>query len=190
MVARSARGHSAGGMVKTRVTVAHRSYIMRERREDKIQNKRREQIFRYWVEVRSLQDGSIRKLPMTEAMMVPLVSSKINPQPSSRWVLRLQDDTEILGADDFEEHRVQLQRRYPDEAYERTINWERDIEAEQRRERALNGLARRMAEAAVEDTLLARKRMFQGLNEYKFDWRVTRIMSLWVSGAFQFLIQQ
>ena len=131
---------------------------MRERREGKIQNKRREQIFRYWVEVRSLQDGSILKLPMTEAMMVPLVSSKINPQPSSRRVLRLQDDTEILEADAFEELRVQLQRRYPDEAYQRTIHWERDIEAEQRRERALNGLARLMAEAAVEEALRGQNR--------------------------------
>lgn len=131
---------------------------MRKRREGKVekQQKNSEQIFQFCVEVRSLQDGTIRRLPLTAVMMVPLVSPKINPQPSSRRVLRIQDDSEILEADDFANLRVQLRQKCPDDAYERTIHWERDIEAEQRRERALNGLARLMAEAAVEDELKVR----------------------------------
>ena len=124
---------------------------MRKRRVGKVEKKQKnsEQLFHYWVEVRSLRDDTIRKLPLTAVMMVPLASSKINPQPSSRRVLRLQDDSEILEADDFETLRVQLRQRYPDDAFEHTIHWERDLEAEERRERALNGLARLMAEAAV-----------------------------------------
>ena len=128
---------------------------MRKRREGKFEKKQKnsEQLFRYWVEVRSLRDDTIRKLPLTAVMMVPLVSSKVKPQPSSRRVLRLQDDTEILEAEDFENLRVQLRHRYPDDAFERTIHWERDLEAEERRERALNGLAKIFAEAAVEELL-------------------------------------
>lgn len=102
-----------------------------------------------WVEARRLQDGPIRTLRMTEAMMVPLVSSKTNPQPSSR--LRLQDDSEILEADDFESLRVQLRERYPDDAFECTIHWERDLQAEERRQRAQHSPARQMAEAIVEE---------------------------------------
>ena len=131
---------------------------MRKRREGKVEKEQKnsEQISQYWVEVRSLRDDTIRRLPLTAVMMVPLASSKINPQPSSRRVLRIQDDSEILEADDFANLRVQLRQKYPDDAYERTILWERDIEAQQRRERALNGLARLMAEAAVEDELKVR----------------------------------
>lgn len=133
---------------------------MPKRRGDKVEKKQREreQIFRYWIEVRTLQDGAIRRLPMTAVMMVPLVGSKVKPQPLSRRVLRIQDDSEMLEADDFENLSVQLRQRYPDDAYERTIHWERDLEAEQRRERGLNGLARLMAEAAVEETLRKQSR--------------------------------
>ena len=89
-------------------------------------------------------------------MMVPLVSSKITPRPSNGQVLRVQDDSEILEADDFEKLRVQLRQKYQDDAYERTIHWERDIEAERRRERALNRLAKLMTETAVEEAHLSR----------------------------------
>ena len=88
---------------------------MRTRRAGKIEKKRCEQLFGCWVEVRKLQDGSIRTLPMTGVMMVPLVSSRIAPQPSNRQVLRIQDDHEIQEADDFAELRIQLRRRYPDD---------------------------------------------------------------------------
>lgn len=92
---------------------------MQTRREGKIAKKRREQIFRCGVEVRKLQDGSIRTLPMTGVMMVSLVSSKIASQQSDRLVLRIQDDHEILEADDFAELRAQLRQRYPDDTYQR-----------------------------------------------------------------------
>lgn len=132
---------------------------MRKRRDRKVENKKHEQIFRYWVEVRKLQDDTIRKLPMIVVLMVPLVTSKVNPKPSSRRVLRIQNNSEILEADNFESLRVQLRQKYPDDAYERTIHWERDIEAEERRERALNGLAKLMVDVAVEREPVAQKRL-------------------------------
>ena len=108
-----------------------------------------EQIFKYWVEIRDLNDNTVRTLPLTGRIKVAL----IEPTPPSKRVLWLENDSGNLEANDFEELRAKLREKYPDDAYERTIHWERDIEAEQRREHALNGLAMLMAEAAVEEAL-------------------------------------
>jgi hypothetical protein len=113
-----------------------------------------EQLFRYWVEIRKLDDDTVRRLPLTAAVMVPLVDP---PMPSKR-LLRIRDEAGTLQAETFEELRLQLRQRYPDDGYVRTIHWERDIAAEQRRDRALNALAQLMAETAVEEALREQQR--------------------------------
>jgi hypothetical protein len=54
-----------------------------------------------------------------------------------------------LEAKTFDELRSQLRDKYPDTAFERTLHYERDREAEERRERALDGLMTLIAEAVV-----------------------------------------
>lgn len=52
-------------------------------------------IFRYWVEIRDLKSGSVRKLPLTAVRLVFLKRGKKNePLLPDREVLRLQDDVE------------------------------------------------------------------------------------------------
>ena len=43
--------------------------------------------------------------------------------------------------------------RYPDETHERRLHWERDLDAEQRYEDALDSLIELLVEAAVNDVL-------------------------------------
>jgi hypothetical protein len=64
--------------------------------------------------------------------------------------LQLQDGTETWEAKTFDELRVRLREKYPDAAFERTLHYQRDREAEDRREKALNGLAELLAKAAVD----------------------------------------
>jgi hypothetical protein len=54
-----------------------------------------EQILRYWVEVRELASGTVRKLPLTAVRVVYLKRGKKNEPPMpDREVLRLKDDAE------------------------------------------------------------------------------------------------
>jgi hypothetical protein len=95
-----------------------------------------ESLFKYWIEVRNLQDDTIQRLPLTSVIKVAL----IEPTPPRKRVLQIKDDQGILEAEQFEDLRVQLRQRYPDERFERTLHWERDIEAEQRRDNVLRML--------------------------------------------------
>jgi hypothetical protein len=59
---------------------------------------------------------------------------KNEPLLTDRELLRLQDDEETWEAATFEELKIRLRDKYPDAAFERTLHYERDHEAEQRHE--------------------------------------------------------
>ena len=118
------------------------------------------QIFRYWVEVRDLASGSVRKLPLTAVRLVCLKRGKNNEPPlPDKELLRLQDDEETWEADTFDELRIRLRDKYPDAAFERTLHYVRDHEAEQRRERALDGLISILAKRIVDDLIAEESRV-------------------------------
>ena len=93
-------------------------------------------ILRYRVEVHELASGSVRKLPLTAVRLVFLKRGKKNePLPPDRELLRVQDDEETWEADTFDELKTGLREKYPDTAFERTLHYVRDHEAEERRAR-------------------------------------------------------
>ena len=119
------------------------------------------QIFRYWVELRDLKSRSVRKLPLTAVKVICLKTGKKNePLPPDKELLRLQDGEETWEASDFDELRTRLREKYPDGAFERTLHYVRDREAEERRERALNGLISILAKSAVDDLIAEESRIF------------------------------
>jgi hypothetical protein len=112
------------------------------------------QIFRYWIEIRELASGSVRKLPLTAVLKVCLARRKKNEPPvPNDELLHLQDGNETLQGASFDELRTRLRQEYPDAAYERTLHYERDREAEERRERALSGLIELIVEQMVKEHL-------------------------------------
>jgi hypothetical protein len=118
------------------------------------------QIFRYWVEVRGLKSGSVRKLPLTAVKMICLKRGKKNEPPlPDKELLRLQDDKETWEVETFDELRSRLREKYPDAAFERTLHYVRDHEAEGRHERALNGLISLLAKKAVDDLIAEQSRV-------------------------------
>jgi hypothetical protein len=119
-----------------------------------------EEIFRYWVEVRDLASGSVRRFPLTAVRLVCLKTGKKNePGPPDRDVLRLRDDEETWEAETFDELRTRLRNKYPDAAYERTLHYMRDHEAEERRERAFNRLITILTKSAVDDLIAEESRI-------------------------------
>jgi len=117
-------------------------------------------ILRYWVEVRELASGSVRKLPLTAVRLIRLKRGKKNEPPlPDRELLRLQDDEETWEASDFDELRTRLRDKYPDAAFERTLHDVRDHEAEERHERALNGLISLLAKKVVDDLIAEQSRL-------------------------------
>jgi len=100
------------------------------------------QILRYWVEIRELASGSVRTLPLTAVVRICLAKRKKNEAPiPNEELLHLKDEAETWEAKSLDELRARLRDKYSDEAFERTLHFERDREAEERRESALNGLA-------------------------------------------------
>jgi len=111
----------------------------------------KQQIFRYWVEIRELANGSVRELPVSAVTKICLARRKKNEPPiPNQDLLQVKDGAETLEAESFDELRACLRDKYPDVAFERTLHYVRDREAEERRERALNGLAELLAKAAVD----------------------------------------
>ena len=106
-------------------------------------------IFRYWVEVRELQSGSVRKLSLHGVAKIPIIRDGIEAQRLREEVLQLKDGSATLEAKSLDDLAAQLRQRYPDEAYQRTLHRVRDGEAEERRAEAMNGLIRILAEEAV-----------------------------------------
>lgn len=116
-------------------------------------------ILRYWVEIRSLESGSVRKLPLTAVRLVCLKRGKKNEPPlPDREELRLQDDEETWEAESFEELKIRLRDKYPDADFVRTLHSVRDHEAEERHERALNELISILAKKAVDDLIAEKSR--------------------------------
>lgn len=107
------------------------------------------ELYRYWVEIKSLANGEIRKLPLCRSvhLIVARKGKPVDEQQLERLVA--QDDHGNLEAPTFEELRTLLRDRYPDEAYERRLFFERDHEAEAAMER----LARIFARAALNEML-------------------------------------
>jgi hypothetical protein len=122
-------------------------------------------ILRYWVEVRELASGSVRVLPLSAVRLICLKRGKKNEPPlPDRELLRLQDDEETWEASDFDELKIRLRDKYPDAAFERTLHYVRDHEAEERREEALNGLIRILAKSVVDD-LVAEESRIEGKSD-------------------------
>jgi hypothetical protein len=82
------------------------------------------------------------------------IGKKNEPMLPDREVLRLQDD-ETWEALDLDELKIRLRDKYPDETFD-TLHYVRDHDAEERRERALNGLISILAKSVVND-LIARE---------------------------------
>jgi len=117
------------------------------------------EFFRYWVEVRELASGSVRKLPLTPVRLICLKRGKKNEPPlPDRELLRLKDDAETWEAETFEELRTQLRDKYPDAAFERTLHYVRDYEAEERYERGMNGLMEIIAKQVVDELIAEQSR--------------------------------
>lgn len=123
----------------------------------------KKEIFHYWVEVRELASGSVRTLPLTAVRLVCLKRGKKNEPPiPDRELLRLQDDAETLEVATFDELRARLRDKYPDAAFERTLHYVRDREAEERREKALSELIDILAKRVVEDLIAEEYRVEGG----------------------------
>jgi hypothetical protein len=117
-------------------------------------------IFRYWVEVRELASGSVRKLPLTAVRVICLKRGKKNePLLPDRELLRVQDEGETWEASKFDELKCRLRDRYPDAAFVRTLHYVRDHDAEERRERGLNELIGILAKSVVDDLMAERSRI-------------------------------
>jgi hypothetical protein len=112
------------------------------------------QIFRYWIEIRDLASGVVRTLPLTAVMRISLARRKKNEPPiPNEELLQLKDEAEIWEAKTVDELAARLRDKYPDTTFERTLHYERDREAEERRERALNGLIELLAQRVADEML-------------------------------------
>jgi hypothetical protein len=111
------------------------------------------QVFRYWVELRDLENGSTRNLPLTAIAKIHIPRKRNEAQRPSEEILQLHDNSVIIEAKNLDELAAQLRQKYPDEAYERTLHRERDHEAEQRRADAMNSLIEILAKSVAEQLL-------------------------------------
>jgi hypothetical protein len=99
------------------------------------------QVFRCWVEVREQASGSVRHLPINGVTKIYIPRTKKEAQKPNEEILQLKDGTATLEAESIQDLAGQLRTRYPDTAYERTLHWERDREAEVRRTEAISKLS-------------------------------------------------
>ncbi len=125
-----------------------------KRKKDVSESKR---IYRYWVQLHDLRDGSTRDLPLCVVRRIPLLRNKGDRQEPDQQVLQLQDDSVVLEGRDIADIAAQLRQRYPDETHDRFLHRERDHEAERRTEEALDGLVQLLAKAAVDEVLREQK---------------------------------
>jgi hypothetical protein len=109
----------------------------------------RNQVFRYWIEVREVSSGSVRALPLTAATRIHIPRKRSGKQRPSEEILELKDDAVTLEAKNLDDLARQLRERYPDGDYERTLHSERDHEAERRRKDALGGLSQLIVDSFV-----------------------------------------
>ena len=83
---------------------------------------RDEQIFRYWVEVLELKNGSVRILPLNAVAKIHIPRRKNEAQKPTEEILQLKDGSATLEAKSLDDIAGQLRERYPDPAYERTLH--------------------------------------------------------------------
>jgi len=99
-----------------------------------------QQVFRYWVEVREQVNGAVRHLPINGVTKIHIPRTKKEAQKPNEEILQLKDGTATLEGKSIQDLATQLRERYPDDAYDRTLHWERDREAEVRRAEAIKKL--------------------------------------------------
>src|SRR5689334_3925000 len=78
-------------------------------------------IFRYWIELKNLQDGTMRVLPLTAHRLVPLVAEGHPADGQERTELRVEDHSRKWVATSIDDLAAQLRAAYPDGAYERFL---------------------------------------------------------------------
>lgn len=100
-----------------------------------------QQIFRYRVEIRDQANGTVRRLPLNGVTRIHLPRTKKEAQLPNEQILQLTDGAITFEAKSIQDLAAQLRARYPDNAFERTLHWERDREAEVRRSEAMNKLS-------------------------------------------------
>jgi len=100
-----------------------------------------QQVFRYWVEVRELPNGSARNLPLNGVIKIHIPRTKKEAKKPNKEILQLKDGPATLEANSIQDLAAQLRARYSDNAYERTLHWQRDREAEARRAEAIDKLS-------------------------------------------------
>jgi len=110
-------------------------------------------VYRYDVELKELSSGTSRRVPLQVLRAIHIPTRKGEVEKPPRDILRLQDADFLVEADSFEELRSRLRDHYPDERYERRLHVWRDLEAEERRAKALNELAAIVADAALKKLL-------------------------------------
>ena len=86
-----------------------------------------EQIFRYWVEIRDLKNGSARILPLSAVAKIHIPSKKNEAQMPREDVLQLKDGSTTREANSLDDLASQLRQRYPDGEYERTLHTRSEI---------------------------------------------------------------
>jgi len=118
-------------------------------------------VFRRWVEVKNLQNGATRTLPLKVFVKIHLVTRKHEQQMPKRQVLRVEDGGDVLEAESLDGLSRLLREKYPPEHYERTLHEERDREAEDRREWAMTELMNLLARAAFNQAI----REYESKNE-------------------------
>lgn len=107
--------------------------------------------FKYWIEVRALIDGSIRKLPLRTVIHLKIPTKKAKSVPQSRECLQIEDDAAPIEGETWEELVAKLRERYPDHSFERRVHRERDLDAEH----AMSELVKLLARSAMRKGLSA-----------------------------------
>jgi hypothetical protein len=87
----------------------------------------------------------MRKLPLHTVIHLTIPTKKARSPPPSWKCLRIEDEKYPLEGTTWEELAEQVQARYPDKFYERRLNRERDLHAEQ----AMSDLASLISRSAM-----------------------------------------
>lgn len=131
-------------------------------------------VYRYEVEITDLSSGSSHRVPLSFQQVVLILpaarrrrstlaaaAASQSPEPPepipsrqpSPDRIRCEDGEFVLEASTWDEFRARLRDRYPDGRFERRLHVQRDREAEVRREEAIQGLIKLIAEGIVEECL-------------------------------------
>lgn len=110
-------------------------------------------IFSYWIELKSVDEGSVRALPVKFFRCVPLVKKGHPMHGTERVEIRVEDGNRSFVGDNFDEVTGKLKTEYPDGRFERFLRMRRDEDAELKRDAALEQLARIVVRAALDRSL-------------------------------------